>query len=119
MVPASAYLSLRVGPGGGDDANGKQDYSYDLYARIFFAPESPSDHGGYAPARPKDNMDGYGNIVAKGVVVERVDAEEQYDVDQPALQRDFVWTNKERGSGLVELGNVACDRHEEELDEGQ
>lgn len=36
-------------------------------------------------------MDRNGNVVAESMVVQHVDAEEQYDVDDPTPNRDFVW----------------------------
>lgn len=63
----------------------------------------------------------YGNrdIVAKGMVVQSIDAEEQHNVDQPALQRHFVGSDEERRSRLVELGDVAGDCDKQKLDKGQ
>lgn len=60
-----------------------------------------------------------GNIVAECMVVEGVDAEEQHYVDQPAFQGNLVRPDEQRRSGLVELGDVARDGNEEELDEGE
>lgn len=119
LMLASAYLSLGVRPGGGNNADGEQDYSNYLYARVFFTPYPPSNHRSYAASRPENDVDRYGNIVAKSVVVERIDAEEEYNVDEPALQWNFVRANEEGGSCLVELRNIARDSHEEELDKGQ
>jgi hypothetical protein len=41
-------------------------------------------------------MDGYGNVVAKGMVVEYIDAKEQDDIDEPAADRDLVRRNEKR-----------------------
>lgn len=116
---ASAYLGLGIKPGGSDDANSEQEYGYYLYARVLLAPNPPSDHCSYAASRPQNDMNRYGNVVAKGMVIERVDAEEQYYVDKPALQWDLVRTEEKGWSRFVELRDVASDGHEEELDEGQ
>lgn len=62
-------------------------------------------------------MNGHGNVVAKGMVVEHIDAKEQDDIDEPAADRDLVRRNKKRRARAVELRNVASDGNEEELDE--
>jgi hypothetical protein len=60
-------------------------------------------------------VDGDRNIIAKGVVVEDVDAEEKNDIDTPAFDGDFVRADEERRTVAVELGDVAGDGDEEKL----
>lgn len=64
-------------------------------------------------------MYGDRDVVAKRVVVQHVDREEQDDVDQPAADGDTVRSEEERGSVSVQLGYVARDGHEDELHKGQ
>lgn len=62
-------------------------------------------------------MDRHGDIVAKRMIVEHIDAEEEHNVDQPAADGNSVRRNEERRAARVELGDVTGDRHEKELDE--
>lgn len=64
-------------------------------------------------------MHRYRYVVAECMVVQDVDAEEQDDVDQPAADGHLVGRNEERRARGVELGDVAGDGHEEELDKRQ
>lgn len=64
-------------------------------------------------------MDGDGDVVAEGMVVQDVDGEEQEDIDEPAADGDAVWSEEERGPAWVELREVARGGNEDELDEGQ
>lgn len=51
-------------------------------------------------------------VVAKGMVVQSIDAEEQHNIDEPAFQWDFVRSKEVRWSGFVELRDVARDGDE-------
>lgn len=51
-------------------------------------------------------------VVAKGMVVQGIDAEEQHNVDEPAFQWNFIRSKEVRWSGFVELRDVACDGDE-------
>lgn len=59
------------------------------------------------------------DIVAEGMVVQRVDAEEEHNVDQPAPDGHLVGSQEERRPRLVELGDVPRDGDEEELNKSQ
>lgn len=48
-------------------------------------------------------------VVAKGMVVQGIDAEEQHYIDEPTFQWDFVRSKEVRWSGFVELRDVARD----------
>lgn len=58
-------------------------------------------------------------VVAKCMVVQGIDAEEQHNIDEPTFQWDFVGSKEMRWSGFVELRYVARDGDEQELDECQ
>lgn len=58
-------------------------------------------------------------IVAKCVVVQHIDGEEQEDVDEPTADGNAVGPEEEGGSVGVELGEVACDGDEDELHKSQ
>jgi hypothetical protein len=64
-------------------------------------------------------MHGNRNIITKGVVVEQVDAEEEHNVDEPAPNWHLIWSDKEWGSGGVELRNISRDSDEEKLHKSQ
>lgn len=64
-------------------------------------------------------MDRHGDVVAKGMVVQNIDREEEQDVDHPATYRDMIRLEEERRSSLVELRDVSRGGDEEELDERQ
>ena len=64
-------------------------------------------------------MDRHGDVVAEGVVIQHINAEEKYDVDQPTADRDSVWLDEEWRTCKIELRDIACDSDEEELYKGQ
>jgi hypothetical protein len=57
------------------------------------------------------------NVVAEGVIVEHVDAEEECDADQPARDGDLVRLEEEGRAPAVELARQTDDGHEEKLNE--
>lgn len=57
-------------------------------------------------------MDGHRYVVAKGVIIEDIDTEEENNVDEPASERDLILSKEKRRSRGVELGNVPSDGHE-------
>ena len=114
-----SYLGLSIRPSGGDDADGEQHDSHELYARVSLPPDAPCNHGCNTSSRSENDVDRDRNIIAESMVVQGVDAEEQHNVDQPAPQRHLVRSKEERRSRLVELRDVARDGNEEKLDESQ
>lgn len=60
-------------------------------------------------------MDGHRDVVAKSMVVEDIDTEEQHNVDQPPAYGYLVRRQEEWRPGAVELCYVTCHGHEEEL----
>ena len=64
-------------------------------------------------------MHGNRDIVAEGMVVQHIDAEEENDIDQPASEWNLVRSDEERRSSLVELGEVAGGSHKDELNKSQ
>jgi len=64
-------------------------------------------------------MNRYRYIVAEGMVIEHVAAEEQDDIDEPAADRHSVGREEERRALRVELRYVSGNGNEEELDKSQ
>lgn len=64
-------------------------------------------------------MHRYRNVIAKGVVVENIDGEEQYNVDEPAANWDSVGFEVERWASAVELGGETGDGDKDELHKSQ
>lgn len=110
---------MLVRPGGDNHPNGQERHGQHLDAREALAPEVAGGQGGDAPAGAQDDVDGDGDVVAEGMVVQDVDGEEQEDVDEPAADGDAVRSEEEGRPAGIELGDVAGDGHEDELDEGQ
>lgn len=61
----------------------------------------------------------HGNIIAEGMVVQRVDAEEQQYIHHPAPYRDLVLLEEEGRACSIKLPGQPYDGYEEELDEGE
>lgn len=60
-------------------------------------------------------MNRHGYIVAKGMVIQHVDAEEKYNIDQPATDWYSIRLDEEGRACPIELRDVARDGNEEEL----
>ena len=86
----NSYLGLCVRPRGQDNAHSQHYDRKNLNARVSLPPQIPSRHGGDTPARPKNDVNRDRYIVAEGVVVEYIDAEEEHNVDEPPADGYFV-----------------------------
>ena len=115
----STHLGLLVRPSGNNDPNGQENDCYDLQTCEPLAPQVAGGQRGDAPARPEYDMYRNGDVVAERMVVQHVDGEEEEDVDQPAAEGHAVRSEEEGRAVGVELGDVACDGHEDELNKGQ
>lgn len=60
-------------------------------------------------------MHRHGYVVAEGVIVEDIDAKEEYNVDQPAADGHLIRCKEEGRPRDVKLGDVPSNRHEEKL----
>lgn len=63
-------------------------------------------------------MNRHGYVVAKGMVVQHIDGEEQQDIDEPSAKRDDVWSKEERRTRFIELRYIASDGDEQKLNKG-
>lgn len=62
-------------------------------------------------------MNGHRDVIAKGMVVEKIDGEEEEYVDTPPAKGNLVRGNEEGRPALVKLGHVSRRGYEDELDE--
>lgn len=60
-------------------------------------------------------MNRNGDVIAKGVVVEQVDAEEEHDIDQPASNGHLVRSYEEWRPGGIKLRDISRNCDEKEL----
>lgn len=60
-----------------------------------------------------------GDIVAEGMIVQHVDAEEQNNVEDPSTDGNLVGGQEEWRPRAIKLGYITRDSNEEELHKGQ
>ncbi len=111
------YLALGIGPGSGNHTHCEQKHRHHLNARVSLPIEASSKHSCDTTAGAQNDVHRDRDVVAEGMVVQRVDAEEEDNVDQPASDRDLVRLEVEGRARSVELLRKADNRDEEELDE--
>ena len=64
-------------------------------------------------------MNGHRDVIAKCVIVQDVDGEEEDNVDQPPLNWYLVGCHEERRSSSVELSNISGGSYKTELHKRQ
>lgn len=63
-------------------------------------------------------MNRHGYVVAKCMVVQHVNGEEQQDVNEPSAKRDDIGRKEERWTRFIELRYIASDGDEQKLNKG-
>lgn len=60
-----------------------------------------------------------GDIITEGIVVQKIDAEKQDNVHNPAVQWNRVFLYEKRRARAVKLGYISYCRDEDELDKSE
>lgn len=60
-------------------------------------------------------MNRHGYVVAKGMIVQHIDGEEQQDINEPSAKRDDIGSKEERRTRYIELRYIASNGDEQKL----
>lgn len=90
------YHALGIAQGGQNAPGRQEENRKHLKPAILLTPYVSNHQCRHATAAAQDDVYGHRYIVAKGIVVEHGNAEEQHDLDQPSVDRNLVRLQERR-----------------------